>query len=133
MSKKNGRWSASPRSCVLELTGDFAGAEARCRLDVGMGAYLAFQRLVESQEPNLVEEACQRFGDEVLEEWNIDLDGQPLPATAEGFLRMPTALALAMIQAWGEAMTGTPAPLGEGSPSSQGDSPEPTTTKAEVS
>ena len=105
MSKKNGRWSAEPRSCVLVLEGDFAGAEARCRLDVGMVAYLAFQRLVDSQDPDQVEEACRRFGDEVLKEWNIDLDGQPLPATAEGFLRMPTALALAMIKAWGEAMT----------------------------
>ena len=108
MSKTTGRWSAEPRSCVLELTGDYAGAEARCRLDIGVGAYLAFQRLVDSQDPDQVEEACRRFGDEVLKEWNVDLDGAPLPATAEGFLRMPTALALAMIAAWGKAMTTSP-------------------------
>ena len=130
MSKKNGRWSAEPRSCLLELTGDFAGAEARCRLDVGMGAYLAFQRLTDSQDPDQLEEACRRFGDEVLIEWNVDLDGAPLPTTAEGFLRMPTALALAMIEAWGKALTGIPAPLGEGSPSSREDSLEPSTTES---
>jgi len=133
MSKKNGRWSAKPRSCVLELTGDYAGAEARCRLDIGMGAYLIFQRLTDSQDPDKLEEACRRFGDEVLIEWNIDLDGEPLPPTADGFMRLPTSLSLAMIEAWSEAMTGIPAPLGEGSPSSGGDLQEPTTTKAEAS
>jgi len=125
MSKKNGRFSVPRKTCLLVLTGDYEGAEARCRLDVGMGTYLTFQRLTDSQEPDKLEEACRRFGDDVLAEWNLEDDGQAIPPTGDGFLMIPPELAGSMIKAWSEAMTGIPAPLGEGSPSSAGDSLEP--------
>ena len=125
MSKKNGRYNVPRKTCVLVLTGDYEGAEARCRLDVGMGTYLTFQRLTASQEPDQLEEACRSFGDDVLSEWNLEDEGQAIPATGDGFLMIPPALATAMIQAWSEAMSGLPAPLGEGSPSSAEDSREP--------
>jgi len=132
MSEKNGLYNIEPRTCVLVLE-EFAGAEVRCRLDVGTNVWLAIFRLSNSQDPDLIDEAYRCFGDVVLKEWNIVLEGESLPATGEGFLRMPPAIGGAMIQAWLATMTEIPAPLGEGSPSSQGDSPEPTTTKAEVS
>jgi len=131
VSKKNGRFSVPRKTCVLVLTGDYEGAEARCRLDVGMGTYLTFQRLADSQEPDKLEEACRRFGDDVLVEWNLeDDDGRVVPATGDGFLAIPPELAVAMIRAWSEAMAGLPAPLGEGSPSSAEDSPEPSMTES---
>jgi len=126
MSKKNGRYTVPRKTCVLVLTGDYEGAEARCHLDVGMRTYLTFQRLTDSQEPDKLEEACRRFGDDVLAEWNLE----DIPATGEGFLMIQPALAVAMIRAWSEAMTGLPAPLGEGSPSTPGDSLEPLTTES---
>jgi len=133
MSKRNGKYTVPRKTCVLVLTGDYEGAEARCRLDVGMGTYLTFQRLADSEDATQLEEACRRFGDEVLTEWNLKEDsGEEIPATADGFMSMPPALCLAMVKAWSEAMTGLPAPLGEGSPSSAGDSQEPTTTKAKA-
>ena len=124
MSKKNGRYSVPRKTCVLVLTGDYEGAEARCRLDVGIGTYFAISKL-DGEDAAQVVAACQRFGDEILSEWNLEEDGKLIPATGEGFLSIPPALCLAMIQAWSEAMTGIPAPLGEGSPSLGEGSPEP--------
>src|SRR3989304_138319 len=114
---KNGQFSIPRKGCVLVLTGEYEGAEARCRLDVGMGTYLSFQRLTDAQEPAKLEEACRCFGDDVLIEWNLEEDGQAIPASGNGFLMIPPALAVAMIRAWSEAMVEVPAPLGEGSPS----------------
>jgi len=131
MSKKNGGYSVPRKTCVLVLAGDFEGAEARCRLDVGMGAYLTFQRLADAQEPDKLEEACRKFGDEVLVDWNFKDDGEAIPADGDGFLRIPPELALAMLKAWSEAMTGLPAPLGGGSPSSEEDSQEPSIVGSE--
>ena len=127
---KNGNFNVPRKTCVLVLTGEYEGAEARCRLDVGMGTYLTFQRLTDSQEPDKLEEACRRFGDDVLAEWNLKDDGEPIPASGNGFLMIPPGLAVAMIRAWSEAMVEVPAPLGVGSPSLEEGSLEPTTTEA---
>jgi len=125
MSKRNGKFSVPRQTCVLVLTGDYEGAEARCRLDVGMGTYFAIADIDTGDNAQIVA-ACRLFGDEILIEWNLKEDGgEDVPATAGGFMSMPPALCLAMVKAWSEAMTGIPAPLGEGSPSSAEDSREP--------
>ena len=130
MSKKNGRFSVPRKTCVLVLTGDYEGAEARCRLDVGMKTYFIIAGIDTDDKAQIIA-ACRLFGDEILIEWNLKEDGgEDIPATADGFMSLPPDLCLAMIQAWSAAMTGIPAPLGEGSPSSKEDSQEPSMTES---
>ena len=103
MSKKNGRYSVPRKTCALVLTGDYDGAEARCRLDVGMGTYFTIAGIDTNQKAQIMA-ACQLFGDDILIEWNLNDDGKPIPATGEGFLSLPPELELAMLRAWSEAM-----------------------------
>jgi len=114
MTKKNARYSVPRKTCVLVLTGDHEGAEARCRLDVGMGTYFAISKIDTDDKAQIIA-ACRLFGDEILIDWNLEDEGQVIPATSDGFLAIPPALATAMVQAWSEAMTGTAAPLVEAS------------------
>ena len=104
MSKRNGKFSVPRKTCVLVLTGDYDGAEARCRLDVGMGTFFAISK-IDTEDLDQIMVACRVFGDEVLAEWNLQEEtGEAIPATAEGFLSLPSTLCLAMVKAWSEAM-----------------------------
>jgi len=111
MSKRNGSFSIPRKTCVLVLTGDYEGAEARCRLDVGLGPFFAISK-IDTNDMEQVMAACRIFGDEILTDWNLKEDREPIPATAEGFLSLPSPLCLAMIKAWSEAM-GASTPLVE--------------------
>ena len=45
------------------------------------------------------------FGDTVLTSWNIEEDGELIPATGEGFMTLPPAFCMAIIGAWAERAT----------------------------
>jgi len=53
-----------------------------------------------------------------LHSWNVlDDDGSPVPASLEGLLTMELDFVVAVITAYGQAMTQAPPPLPAGSPS----------------
>lgn len=108
--------AVSKKTVTVELTeGDFAGARAVCAADLSLGTYLAFTRGTDDVEKG--EHVLQRFGREILIDWNLDdKDGDPLPANESGLMSVPIDLASALLKGWNEAMSGVPAPLGETSP-----------------
>lgn len=106
------------RTALLRFEGsEFGGAEVRCRLNVPMQMFFDFQHVQDSEDAGEVEAAFQRFGDDVLIDWNVQEGGAPIPATGEGFKRVSPAFAAIIMQEWVQAVAEVPAPLGEPSPS----------------
>ena len=111
MSKRNGSFEIPVRTALLVFQGEYEGAEVRCRLDVPTGLLLEYAKLANSSDPDQLETAFRRFSEEILIDWNLKMEGQVLEAHPDGMLRVPSALATAILRAWTEqAMT---APLAE--------------------
>lgn len=91
----------------------YPGLYVRASLDISMGAFFSFQRLVAAQDPEKIEEAMRRFGDEVLIETNITVQGEAITANGDGFLRLPAAFGMEIITAWSEAVQNVSGPLAE--------------------
>lgn len=102
------------RTVVFDFTGgDYEGAIVRCRLDVNLDTYLYYARVKFSPDSalDLIEAASRRFGEEILLDWNLEDNGEPIPATADGFVKIPPALNAIIIAKWlGEVMA-VPDPL----------------------
>lgn len=103
--------AVSKKTVAVEITeGDYAGARATCAGDLSLGAYFAFTKGGAAAEEG--GHILERFGREILLDWNIDdKDGNPLPANEEGLLAIPLELASALLKGWNEAMSGVPSPL----------------------
>uniref|UniRef100_A0A6M3XKI8 Uncharacterized protein n=1 Tax=viral metagenome TaxID=1070528 RepID=A0A6M3XKI8_9ZZZZ len=115
------------RTALLTFEGtDYDGAEVRVRLDVGLGFWLKIRELGDS--PN-APELYSLFAQTILMDWNLEDEGERLPATEEGILTIPSALANIIINSWMEAVAKPPAPLAKpfGNGSMSG---EPLTAKA---
>lgn len=115
MAGTNGHYEVPRRTLRLVFEGsEYEGAEVVCRLDVPLSLFFDFQRMaVQSDDPEVTEQAFRRFGDEVLAEWNLTEDGQPVPATADGFLHQAPAFAMLILSKWIENVGQSPAPLVE--------------------
>lgn len=117
--RMSGRRVAVPRRTAVLVfeEGPYAGTEARCVFDISLADYFEYQRLAARAENNDAEafrEVAERFGDEVLLEWNLDDDrtGEPLPATGASLLALPVPLVTDLLRAWLDGMTRPAAPLG---------------------
>ncbi len=108
------------REALITFEGtDYDGAELTCVLDVSLSTLFAFQRLSNGGQDD-GENVFRKFGDEILISWNLqDSDGNPVPATADGFCSQPPAFASAVLSHWKDAVTGLTTPLEE--PSRGGD------------
>lgn len=95
------------RTCVLELGEEYAGAEVHCRLDVDLGMFFDFMSLDPSDAEG-VRAAVKEFTQRVLIGWDIIEDGEALPATEDGMLRLPPALVYSIIGAWSRAVASVP-------------------------
>ena len=81
------------RKLVIELA-DFEGAEVTCLLDVKMKTFFSLQDLASDNKS--IESAYTTFGNEILDSWNLETaEGKAIPATADGMLSIPPALAIA--------------------------------------
>ena len=88
---------------------DYDGAEIHVRLNVSFRHYVTLR---EAAEGNDQAKMAELFGGEVLMEWNLeDSSGAPVPATGDGMLQIPLALAMLIVQHWVEAVADVPAPL----------------------
>jgi hypothetical protein len=91
------------RKLVIELA-DFEGAEVTCLLDVQMKTFFSLQDLASDNKS--IESAYTTFGNEILESWNLETaEGKAIPATADGMLSIPPALAIALMSAWTEQVS----------------------------
>jgi hypothetical protein len=103
---------STPLGLVLSMAGQYDAATAA----VASGNVAAALPVID--------ELLRQFG-EVLESWNVERRGKPVPPTYEGLLTLDGTFAMAIVGAWVTGSTG-PDPdgeLGKGSPSG-GPSPE---------
>lgn len=99
--------------------GELSGLEVVCDASVSVETMLSFQRLANGATADLTESVLRRFGSDVLREWNLEAEGGgPIPADEDGFLSLPLATCLEIVNHWAEAIAGVAAPLG--APSSNG-------------
>ena len=88
------------REIVLQFEGEYEGAEIVCRGSVGIGTFLQFSDIEEN-----VAEAFKRFAEDILVSWNLEDHNGSIPATPDGMMRVPPALATAMLTEWSEAVS----------------------------
>lgn len=95
------------RRAILQFSDpDYEGLHVETRLDVDLKTFLDLQMLAGNADPEHLRAAFCMFGDEILENWNLeDEDGRVLTANAEGFLALPPSLGTAILGAWTEAAT----------------------------
>lgn len=108
-------------NAVLEFGADtgLAGAVVQVSLDMSVRDFLALQRAIAGMSSDASgldesmldrwEKAYTMFGATSLKSWNLELAGQPVPATADGFLSLPFASANTIFTAWARALA-SPSP-----------------------
>lgn len=97
------------RDIVLEgFEGDFAGLEVRCTKNVSMSKYLELESLDDGEH---LSELFQLFGDDFLRGWNLEEDGEAVPADGEGLKRQPPDLVNILIREWRMAVADVTVPL----------------------
>ncbi len=121
------------READLEFSGtDFEGAVIRCRFDVSLDDYFAYQKLAEQKDDQALREVLMQFGDEIVISWNLeDDDGNSIPANGVELCKLPVPFSSAALKGWLEAMSQPAGPLGQrlsGTPTSGED-----TTSTETS
>lgn len=83
------------------------GASVRCTLDMSVRDFVQMQRLwaaVGEGDLSQMDAAFRMFGNLALSEWDLVLDGQPLPADGEGLSLVPMAVANAIFKAWSDVV-----------------------------
>ena len=106
--RKGGSFILSRRDAVLSFPEghEYEGVEIKAKLDVSLRTFLELQKLGSDSTPDETAEVFMRFGDVIVQEWNIlDEDHSPVPATGEGFLELPPAICTAIIEAWSGQIT----------------------------
>lgn len=101
---------------VLEFTDDdMHGLEVKSRA-ADTGTFLALLRLagmgVENLDPAQVEEMLTGFA-RVLVSWNLEIDGEPIPADLDGLKRLEFANTFRIIAGWIRSTAGVSAPLAQ--------------------
>lgn len=97
---------------------DMGGAEVLCR-SVSLGEFLSYSDLESLTTFDELRETFHRLGDEVIDSWNLTQEGEELPATGDGLLRLDTHIARLIYRAWLQGMAGVSGPLEQ--PSQSGD------------
>lgn len=116
-----GGFDIGGNTAVLEFAEGTAlvGAVVRVSLDMSVRDFLALQRTIAGMSVDAGaldgsmldrwEQAYRAFGKKSLKSWNLELDGQPLEASEEGFLSLPFTAANEIFTVWAKALGG-PAP-----------------------
>lgn len=116
-------FEVSGGTVVLEFTENTVlhGATVKCSLDVSVRQFMELQRqraqLRETADIEQMEAVFRVFGDIAIREWDLVMQGEPLPATGEGLLKLSFAQVLAIFTAWSQAMAGESPNSSSASPS----------------
>lgn len=98
---------------------DIAGYEG-VWADVDMAASLDDFETIETlmaTDMRAMAKGLRLFGDKFLKAWNVDIQGEPVPATGDGLVSCPLPFTLAVLTSWINEARGIPAPLGDESAS----------------
>jgi hypothetical protein len=96
---------------------DLAGAQVLCR-SVSLDEWLTYLDLGALGSLDDLRATLKRFGDEVVESWDLTIKGAAVDATGEGLLSLPVDVGKAIYNAWQEGVVRVASPLG--GPSSNG-------------
>ena len=91
----NGKFQLQRRTALLVFDGDYEGLEIRTRLDVPLGLFLEIQTMAEA---NQSKDVLEKFGNEILLSWNLQEEGNDVPANAEGIMQLPLELSTLLIE-----------------------------------
>ena len=94
------------RATLKLVLDDYEGAEVVCRANISLGEMLEMRDLGSSEDG--IREAYVRFASDVLLSWDIENEDGPVPVTADGLMSLPSAVAAAIMAAWGEQLTAVP-------------------------
>ena len=86
------------------------GLEVVCRM-VSLGTFLELMDLGAASTLGDVRVAYKRFGDEVVESWNLTQDGQPVEASGAAVLGLDKDFARMIFTAWQRNILAVPSPL----------------------
>ena len=111
----NGKFQLQRRTALLVFDGDYEGLEIRTRLDVPLGLFLEIQTM---SEANQSKDVLEKFGNEILLSWNLQEEGNDVPANAEGIMQLPLELSTLLIEKWTEVVAKPEDPLSDQSNSS---------------
>jgi hypothetical protein len=96
-----------------------AGSTVTVSLDMSVTEWLALQRTVAGldratdEQLAAMEGAFRHFGEKALVSWDLALNGNPLPATGDGMMRLPLRVANEIFSAW-SAVTAAVSPNSNG-------------------
>ena len=94
---------------VLDFKGtDWEGAEVKLRRSISLDTYLFYQALDTTkmdEDAQLLKGALIRFGDELLDSWNLhDDNGDPIPADGDHLIALgDTRFSLTLLLEWRNA------------------------------
>lgn len=97
--------------------GPWIGARVHVRLATPLAFYFDILGAINSGKLATLRAGLRGWATDVLLDWNISgPDGTPIPATADGFERLPLPGATMMVRAWLNKVPDVDLPLGPGSP-----------------
>ena len=103
-----------PATVDLDFAGtDWEGLEVQCEARASLSDALSFQVVAAAGEDIVhIGEVVRRFGDRFLLSWNVvGPDDESLPPTGESLMNLGDGrLAVAILSAWGIAVSSVPVP-----------------------
>ena len=101
------KWVVPQRELTIDLTGDFEGGQVVCKLDVSIQTFLDLQQMTTDEDTII--KSYFKFGEEILISWNFTKsEGSEFPATGQGMLDLPPAVAIGILGAWTREASGNP-------------------------
>ena len=100
---------------VFSEDADYEGAEVMVNLDSSMGLLFEINDLEDRDGDSGVKRAIEAFAEHVLVSWNLEDEGEAIPATPQGMGGLPLRFGLACINAWTEAVATPASPLDQSS------------------
>lgn len=95
---------------------EYYGAEIEINLDLPIRMLFDFQELQATD----YQKAMELFARDVLAGWNLEEDGEPVPADIEGLGTLPHALVSSLMSRWMAEASAAPTPLEQPSSDTDG-------------
>ncbi len=129
-AKKPTYFDIKVKTSTFVLGDEYGGAEMELVVEMSLQDYLDLKAMTDvrgfqddATEDEVAEamttftDRVRAWGDNIIEKWNIRRKGVELPATGDGFLRLPHELRNAILRTWMEYMGTVDPKLSEGSKS----------------
>lgn len=89
---------------------EYGGAEVKVRLNLPLRDFLRLDALADQEN---FEELLTEFGESILVEWNLEKDGEPIPADGPHFVQQPVDFCMLIYRVWRVEVAEPPRPLSQ--------------------